>query len=183
MALAARQDHLHVDVIAMRRRHIRSVIRIEKSVYRRPWSAALFHSELALGANRQYIVARVDRSVVGYAGLMFAGDDAHVTTIAVSPDWQRRGVGTRLLVALTRCADAHGSLAMTLEVRESNDEAATLYDRFGFAAAGRRRGYYADSGEDAIVMWARDIRTAQYRARVESNLMRVVGTTLFEVPA
>ena len=71
-----------VHVFPMRRRHLRSVLRIEGEVYPRPWSHSLFLSELALRGSRAYFVARVGRDLVGYAGIMLAGDDAHVTTIA-----------------------------------------------------------------------------------------------------
>src|SRR5436190_23924337 len=80
----------------MRRRHLRSVLRIESQVYPRPWSLSLFMSELALRSSRAYYVARVGGLVVGYSGLMLTGDDAHVTTIAVDPAWHRHNSGTRL---------------------------------------------------------------------------------------
>jgi ribosomal-protein-alanine N-acetyltransferase len=70
-----------------------------------------------------------------------------------------------------------GADALTLEVRASNTSAQALYRRFGFSAAGVRKGYYADNGEDAIVMWANDIRGDEYRALLDSLLLRVPGTT------
>src|SRR6476620_10272861 len=91
---------LEVTLVPMRRRHLRSVLRIEAQVYPRPWSLSLFVSELALRSSRSYVVARVGGSVLGYAGLMLAGDDAHVTTIAVDPAWHRHKIGTRLLAPL-----------------------------------------------------------------------------------
>src|SRR5919206_594650 len=95
-------DDLHVQLVPMRRRHLRSVLRIEAQVYPRPWSLSLFMSELALRTSRLYVVARVEGLVAGYAGMMLAGDDAHVTTIAVDPEWQRYKLGTRLLLHLVR---------------------------------------------------------------------------------
>ncbi|HEX9969222.1 MAG TPA: hypothetical protein VGB03_03715, partial [Acidimicrobiales bacterium] len=74
---------MQVQLAPMRRRHLRSVLRIESQVYPRPWTLSLFVSELALRSTRAYYVARVDGYVVGYCGLMLAGDDAHVTTLAV----------------------------------------------------------------------------------------------------
>ena len=76
-----------VHLTPMRRRHVRSVLRIEEQVYPRPWSHTLFLSELALRSTRSYVVARVGRDLVGYAGLMLSMEDGHVTTIAVHPDW------------------------------------------------------------------------------------------------
>jgi ribosomal-protein-alanine N-acetyltransferase len=137
---------------------------IEQRVYTHPWTHALFLSELALPASRVYLVAHVDRVVVGYAGMMFAPDEAHVTTIAVDPEWQRRHVATKLLAALTRDAVERGYRAMTLEVRQSARGAQELYRRFGFAPEGARREYYQHPTEDAIVMWVRGIDTPEHAA-------------------
>ena len=78
-------EPLTVHVVPMRRRHVRSVVRIEEQVYPRPWTTSLFLSELALRTTRAYYVARIGRDLVGYAGLMMTGEDGHVTTIAVEP--------------------------------------------------------------------------------------------------
>ena len=123
-----------VHISPMRRRHLRSVLRIESQVYPTPWTHGLFVSELALRSTRAYVIARVGREVIGYAGLMMSLDDGHVTTIAVDPDWQRQGIGTRMLVALAREAIARGANALTLEVRLSHRGAQQLYQRFGFSA-------------------------------------------------
>src|SRR5213082_4220425 len=93
---------LEVHLVPMRRRHLRSVLRIESQVYPRPWSLSLFMSELALRSSRAYYVARVGGLVVGYSGLMLTGDDAHVTTIAVDPTWHRHKIGTRMLLNFAR---------------------------------------------------------------------------------
>jgi ribosomal-protein-alanine N-acetyltransferase len=146
----------------MRRRHLRSVLRIEAQVYPRPWTHSLFVSELALRSTRAYVVAKAGREIVGYAGLMMSLTDGHVTTIAVDPAFQRFGIGTRLLLALTREARERGATALTLEVRLSNRGAQDLYRRFGFKPVGVRKGYYADTGEDALVMWAYDVDRADY---------------------
>src|SRR5436190_17664168 len=145
---------LEVRITTMRRRHLRTVLRIENTVYPRPWSLGLFMSELAMRSGRVYLVARVGATVVGYAGLLFSLDDGHVTTIAVDPAWQRSKIGTRLLLELFRRAIAQGAKNLTLEVRTSNEGAQTLYRSFGFAPAGVRKGYYIENNEDAIVMWA-----------------------------
>ncbi|MGH9301241.1 MAG: GNAT family N-acetyltransferase, partial [Acidimicrobiales bacterium] len=88
---------VRVEVVPMRRRHLRSVLAIEEKVYPRPWSLGLFIGELSLRGSRLYSVARMAGEIVGYSGLMVVGDDAHVTTIAVDPAWQRRHVGFRLM--------------------------------------------------------------------------------------
>jgi ribosomal-protein-alanine N-acetyltransferase len=171
---------LDVHIAPMRRRHLRGVVRIESQVYPRPWSHSLFVSELALRSSRAYVVAKVGREVVGYAGLMMSLTDGHITTIAVDPAWHRHEIGTRLLLTLAHEAIDRGALAMTLEVRLSNRGAQELYKRFGFRAVGVRKGYYADTGEDALVMWSYAVSEAPYRQLLEGIERGIGGTTVFE---
>ena len=151
-----------VNIQAMRRRHVRSVLKIEQEVYPRPWSASLFLSELALRSTRAYYVARIGRELVGYAGLMMTLDDGHVTTIAVDPRWHRHKLGTRLLLVLAREAIARGATSLTLEVRMSNRGAQELYRQFGFGPVGVRKNYYQEVNEDALVMWAHEVDRPEY---------------------
>lgn len=155
-----------VQIVPMRRRHLRAVLRIEAEVYPRPWSLSLFLSELALRGSRAYYVARADGVVVGYGGLMFTGEDAHVTTLAVDPAVHRRCIGTRLLLTLAHEARRSGARHLTLEVRMGNVAAQSLYAKFGFRSAGVRKNYYVETNEDALVMWAEGIDTAPYGARL-----------------
>jgi ribosomal-protein-alanine N-acetyltransferase len=171
---------VHVAILPMRRRHLRSVLKIEAQVYPRPWSLGLFMSELALRTTRAYLVARIGGQVVGYAGLMVTGTDGHVTTIAVDPAWQRQMVGTRLLLGLSNAAIDRGCTGLTLEVRVSNDGAQAMYREFGFAPAGIRKNYYTETNEDAIVMWAHDIDLPTHRERLDAIAARVRGTTTWE---
>ena len=180
MAIAAELPALEVHVVPMRRRHLRTVLRIESQVYLRPWSLSLFMSELALRSSRAYYVARVNGMVVGYAGLMMSGDDGHVTTIAVDPAWHRHKIGTRLLLTLAREAIRRGAANLTLEVRVTNTGAQELYRRFGFVPAGIRKNYYVETNEDALVMWANDIDTAEHEARLEGLTGTIRGATVHE---
>jgi ribosomal-protein-alanine N-acetyltransferase len=150
----------------MRRRHLRGVLRIEQAVNPRPWSLSLFSSELRYRDSRVYVVARSGTELVGYAGLMLVAGDGHVTNVGVDESHRRRGVATRLLLELARRGLAEGAEALTLEVRVSNDAAQGLYRQFGFVPAGVRKAYYSDTGEDALIMWANDIDTPEYRARL-----------------
>jgi [ribosomal protein S18]-alanine N-acetyltransferase len=171
---------LVVHLVPMRRRHLRSVLRIEALVYPRPWSLSLFMSELALRSTRAYWVARVDGVVVGYCGLMITGEDGHVTTLAVDPAMHRRGIGTRLLLALAGEAIRRGVTGLTLEVRMSNRPAQELYRRFGFRPAGVRRNYYVETNEDALVMWADDVDDPAYARRLAEIEAGLPGVTLVE---
>jgi ribosomal-protein-alanine N-acetyltransferase len=161
----------------MQRRDLRrGVMAIESVSYPRPWSQGVFESELAQvrAGTRRYLVARrIDGRgkgrgpVVGYAGLWFSGDEAHVTNVAVEPAQQRTGVATAILVALAEAAIERGCNAWTLEVRVSSAGAQELYRRFGFNPAGVRARYYENT-EDAIVMWCNDIQGEDYRALLGS---------------
>lgn len=156
---------LSVTVSPMRRRHLRAILAIERQVYPKPWSSRLFEDELDR-SGRAYLVARVGPTVVGYAGVLMIADDGHVATVAVDPAWQGNGVATRLLGQLVAQAQELGANQLTLEVRASNTRAQDLYRRFGFAPAGARKAYYSDNGEDAIVMWAHDIRSEAHAERL-----------------
>jgi ribosomal-protein-alanine N-acetyltransferase len=181
---ATRPDHdaLEVHIVPMRRRHLRSVLRIEGEVYPRPWSMSLFLSELALRSTRAYFVARVGREVVGYIGLMMTVDDGHVTTIAVDPRWHRNKIGSRLLLAVAREAIARGAASLTLEVRMANVGAQELYRRFGFRPVGVRKNYYAETNEDALVMWAHGVDQVEYEELLDALERQVPGRTVVEPP-
>jgi ribosomal-protein-alanine N-acetyltransferase len=166
-----------VTIGPMRRRHLRAVLRIEQQVYPRPWSLGLFMSELGFRGSRAYVVARVGPTVVGYGGLMLVAEDGHITTLAVDPAWHRQKVGTRLLHTLASVAVERGAQNLTLEVRASNRAAQRLYQAFGFAPAGVRKGYYVETHEDAIVMWANDVDTDEYADRLVALAAAVPGRT------
>ena len=171
-------EQLVVHIVPMRRRHLRSVLRIESQVYARPWSLSLFVSELALRTSRAYYVARINGVLCGYAGLMVTEDDGHVTTLAVDPVWHRNKIGTRLLLTLAREAIRRGACNLTLEVRVTNHGAQEMYRRFGFRPAGIRKNYYVETNEDALVMWAHDVDTPEYRQRLAQIEAGIPGVTL-----
>ena len=163
-----------VNIVPMQRRHVRAVMAIEQRVYPTPWTSALFMSELALPASRVYLIAKMGRTLVGYAGIMLAPDEAHITTIAVDPEWHRQHIATRLLLTLAREAIDRNYAALTLEVRVSSRGAQAMYRRFGLTAEGARKDYYSRPTEDAIVMWVRGIDTPEY-AELLAGLERRAG--------
>lgn len=169
-----------IAITPMRRRHLRAVLRIEAHNEHRPWSLGLFMSELRQAEARVYAVAVAGGRVVGFGGELFSVDDAHVTTIAVDPTWRRRGVGSRLLLVLCRQAIARGMTALTLEVAASNTAAQALYARFGLAPVGVRKNYYEDIGEDALIMWAHDLDTEAYAARLDRIDAELAPTTAYD---
>ncbi len=151
---------------AMRRRDLKHVMEVERAVFPEPWSLNVFTSELALRTGRTYRTARAGRDLAGYYGLMFVDDEAHVTTIAVAPRFQGQGLGTLLLLDGVDQSLARGARHISLEVAASNEVAQRLYRRFGFAPVGVRKSYYPITGEDAFVMWVRDIDRAEYAERL-----------------
>jgi len=171
-------EQLEVHIVPMRRRHLRSVLKIESQVYARPWTLSLFVSEMALRTSRAYYVARINGVLCGYAGLMVTEDDGHVTTLAVDPAWHRNKVGTRLLLVLARTAVRRGAKNLTLEVRVGNAAAQEMYRRFGFRPAGIRKNYYVETNEDALVMWAHDVNTPEYSRRLDEIEATIPGVTL-----
>ena len=156
-----------VSVTPMRRKHVRDVLSIERRVYPRPWSAALFFSEISQRKTRHYVVALVHKDVAGYGGLMVHEDEGHITTIAVMPEMQHSGIGTRVMLDLMEAARERGARTVALEVRVANWPAQRLYSWFGFRPIGVRKNYYAETGEDALVMWVDDIGGAEISARLE----------------
>lgn len=150
----------------MRRRDLRRVMEIEQVVFPEPWSHGIFASELALRRGRAYRIAREGREMVGYFGLMFVEEEAHVTTVAVAPAHQGRRIGTQIMLGAIEIAEEEGARHVSLEVAVGNTRAQALYRRFGFAPVGLRKRYYQLTGEDAYVMCAYDIDSPAYHDRI-----------------
>ena len=159
---------VEVIIAPMRTKDLRGVLKIEQAVFPQPWSHRLFVEELSQRKSRAYRAAWVGRTIVGFAGQMFVDDESHVNNIAVDPGWQGRGLGAVLLMDLVQTALHRGARHLTLEVRVGNEPALALYSRFGLAPVGIRRNYYPDTGDDALVMWARDIDSPQYAERLST---------------
>jgi ribosomal-protein-alanine N-acetyltransferase len=151
----------------LKRRDLRHLLPIEAAVFPEPWSAGVFNSELALRRGRLYRAAWHGDEMAGYIGFMMVDDEAHITTIATAPPFQRCGVARTLLIDGIRTLLPTGVRHLSLEVAASNEPAQTLYRRFGFAPVGVRKNYYPITGEDALVMWAYDIDTPEYAGRLE----------------
>ncbi len=154
-------------IVPMRRAHIRKIMPIEQQVYPRPWTAQVFVEELeqARVGKRHYLVGTIGDELVGYGGLLYVEDDAHVTNLAVHPMWRSRGIATELLLDLAWEANRRGCEAMTLEVRHTNVAAQQLYRRFGFVPAGVRKKYY-ENRDDAIVMWCAGVQQPEFAVQL-----------------
>lgn len=137
----------------MKLRHLPEVLAIERVSFPTPWTRQAFVFEILYNECARYVVALAGGRVVGYAGMWVLVDEAHLTNIAVHPEWRGLGLGRALMEEMLARARSFGVRAMTLEVRPSNLPAVRLYASLGFVERGRRKGYYADTGEDALIMW------------------------------
>ncbi|MGV4985596.1 ribosomal protein S18-alanine N-acetyltransferase [Streptomyces sp. NPDC001709] len=141
------------------------VLELEKDLFPEDaWSRGMFWSELAHArgaeATRRYLVAETEGHIVGYAGLVAAGEQGDVQTIAVAREHQGTGLGALLLAELLRAATAFECHEVMLECRVDNVRAQKLYERFGFEPIGFRRGYYQPGNVDALVMRLSDPSSA-----------------------
>jgi ribosomal-protein-alanine N-acetyltransferase len=127
------------------------VVAIERRAFPSPWSLAMFVLELSRPGCVCLVAARGDR-LAGYCICSRYDTVWHLMDVAVDPDARRQGIATALLKALLAALPGPGA-QLTLEVRPSNRGAIALYEGFGFKAAGVRRRYYQDNGEDALIMW------------------------------
>lgn len=148
-----KDEEREISISSMKVSEIDQVVKIERLSFPTPWSPQAFYSELTENLCACYVVAKAGMRVVGYAGMWVLIDEAHITNIAVHPDYRRQGIGERLLRELVLRARNRGARRMTLEVRPSNEGAQRLYAKFGFKPKGIRKGYYTDNREDAIIMW------------------------------
>lgn len=150
----------HLSVEPMRVEDVDEVLAIERASFTNPWSRHAFVYELRENRVASLWVARAaeatgSSTVVGYLCLWLIADEVHVTNIAVHPAHRNQGIGRQLLGTLLEHCRQRGATRAALEVRPSNHEARRLYETFGFRQIGLRKGYYFDTGEDALLLEAR----------------------------
>ncbi|HUT16381.1 MAG TPA: ribosomal protein S18-alanine N-acetyltransferase [Anaerolineae bacterium] len=152
-----------------------AVVAIEERVFAVPWPAYAFEYELKYNHRGRFLVVRLQEPLassqesvplLGYGGLWLMGDEAHLCTLAVHPNWRRRGLGELLLTHLIGHATADNADMLTLEVRASNTAAQQLYEKYGFRALGLRKRYYSDNHEDAIRMSTQPLSSPAFRERL-----------------
>lgn len=163
----------------MRDSDVTAVLRVEDAAFSTTWPDNAFRHELEENRLAHYFVARHGGQVVGFGGIWVIMEDAHITTIAVHPEFQRRKFGEALLLTLLLQAILRQAAWITLEVRVSNTGAQRLYHKYGFATVATRRGYYTDNREDALVMWAGDLRGKLFRARLDTLSERLLEHLAF----
>ncbi|WP_025782792.1 ribosomal protein S18-alanine N-acetyltransferase [Sporosarcina sp. D27] len=137
----------------MMEKDIEEVVATETEVFTTPWSAEVFTHELTGNDYATYIVAECENEVVGHVGMWVVLDECHITNVAVRKHRQGLGIGEALMRQAMELCRNNGVVAMSLEVRVSNETAKNLYRKLGFQEGGIRKNYYSDDHEDALVMW------------------------------
>lgn len=129
-----------------------AIMSIERASFLTPWPEEAIVAEICDNSFSTTLVAQIHGEIAGFMIFWAVEDERHLQNLAVDPAWRSRGIG-RLLAShlIADSSDGHGSL-ITLEVRESNGPAKTLYRSLGFEVTGRRKGYYIDTKEDALLM-------------------------------
>lgn len=146
-----------MDILPMRLDDVEEVLAVERLSFPTPWSRFAFQTELTSNQYALYLVVKLQGHVVAYAGTWVVLDEAHITNVAVHPDYRGRGYGKQILLAILAGAKARGAVRATLEVRVGNQVAQSLYLQQGFTFCGSRKGYYTDTGEDALIMWKENL--------------------------
>ena len=176
----------------MRVEQLDQVRRIERACFPTPWPRNAYRCEIEKNERAHYLVVRTTsesaqepqrqfplsifpfgrsgpRDVVGYCGVWVMLDEAHITTIAVDPDYRRLGLGQLLIIQMARIALQARATRMTLEVRMSNEHAQALYRKYGFSDGGVRPRYYSDDFEDALIMRSEELKSPGFAERMDAG--------------
>ena len=140
-----------MEIRKMTAREVPQVAELEKLCFAMPWSEKSVAGELENPLSL-WLVAMEGDSLAGYVGSQTVIDETDMMNLAVAPEFRRQGVGEALVNTLTASLKELGSRCLTLEVRDSNEAARALYGKLGFVEVGRRRGYYRDPREDALIL-------------------------------
>jgi len=197
-------DGLPYVIEPMQLRDVAQVMEIERLSFPSPWSARAYRYELKENNLSHYFIARPRRplakkepsfwvglrrslgmaaspgvNILGYGGFWLMAGEAHISTIAVWPEWRRRGIGELLVVAMLERAVELGADLATLEVRVSNVAAQCLYQKYGFDKVGLHPRYYSDRGEDALIMTTKRLTSAAFQSGFQ-RLKAELGQRLVE---
>ncbi|MDR1687464.1 MAG: ribosomal protein S18-alanine N-acetyltransferase [Clostridiales bacterium] len=142
-----------VTINKMEEKHLDMVFEIEKYCFVTPWSYESLKKEIYENKLAVYLVALDGDIVVGYAGMWHVVNEGHITNIAVKEGYRRMGIATKIMEQFISFAQSREMMGLTLEVRISNTAAQRMYSKLGFKPEGFRKRYYADTNEDAVIMW------------------------------
>ena len=138
-------------IVQMNESHVSQVAELEKICFSDPWSEKSVASELSNPLSL-WLVAEEEGRVAAYIGSQTVMDETDMMNVAVHPDFRRRGLGEQLVMQLVARLKENGSHCLLLEVRASNAPAIGLYEKLGFAQIGRRKNYYRNPREDALIL-------------------------------
>ncbi|MEB3336839.1 MAG: ribosomal protein S18-alanine N-acetyltransferase [Leptolyngbyaceae bacterium] len=138
------------------------------------WTLEGYQRELA-SPNSDLLVLSSPEALIGLGCLWAILEEAHITILGIRPDYQGQGLGQALFLALLVSAQKRGLERATLEVRASNQAALALYQKFGLREAGRRRHYYPDTGEDALILWRSGLQAPQFEQALETWHQQIYG--------
>ncbi|WP_394888077.1 ribosomal protein S18-alanine N-acetyltransferase [Clostridium butyricum] len=145
---------MNVHVSIMDENDIDDVLEISNLSFSSPWSRLSYEQELN-NSLAKYFVAKIDNKVVGFIGTWIIVDESHITNVAVHPNYRKLGIGSKLIESMLSYCNKKNCTAYTLEVRESNKAAISVYEKHGFIIDGIRKEYYQDNKENALLMWLR----------------------------
>ena len=154
-------ERISIRIRTMSLLDVERVVQIDRLSFSLPWSERTYRLELTENSAAYLFVAELEyqlkQPIVGYVGFWFLVDEAHISTLAVHPEYRERGIGRRLLEEVLIEALRLGADLVTLEVRESNEGPIDLYEKFGFRVKARKARYYRDNHEDALLMVLEDL--------------------------
>lgn len=163
-------DIMKIDISEMTSNDIEDVVKIEAESYgEHHWSKSSFYDEMNNKLAKYYCARTLSGELAAYAGIWGIIDEAHITTIAVKPDFRRKHIGEALIVTILEDCYKSKFKYLTLEVRESNSAAINLYKKYGFNSLGTRKGYYQDNNESALIMWTENIFYDKFKTGFELN--------------
>ncbi len=149
---------MDITIRRMQKTDVDEVVRLEALSYgEHHWSKESFYNELENNLAHYYCAINKENTIMGYAGCWHIFEEAHITTLSVNPDYRKKGVAQNLLFAIIDDCYKNKIKYITLEVRESNVPAISLYEKNGFKSIGTRKGYYQDNNENALIMFTENI--------------------------
>lgn len=162
------EDVFKIQIKKMEKTDIDSVIELEEKAYgNHHWSKESFLSELSNELAKYFSAFDNNGKLVGYCGIWQILEEAHITNIAVSPEFRRKHIGETLLKKIIDTCYSNMVKYITLEVRVSNLPAISMYEKYGFKSFGVRKGYYQDNNEDALIMWTENIFYDKFKSVYE----------------
>ncbi len=164
-----------LSVVKMNYEDISDVLKLEKTCFGDGWTSTPFDKELKRN-DCSYFVAKIENNIIGYSGSWTILEELHITIMAVHPDYRKNKIGQKLLINLIKEGLNSGAKWVTLEVKATNVAAQRMYEKFGFSVKGRRKQYYQQDREDALIMWTEEIDSSEYLnllIKIEGEMLKV----------